>query len=69
MNFEVSVEDYSLWRFSAGARMVGNIALTRTVDYGGNDLLKPGIVVIAYTGHASFSENYTPALITVSQDE
>ena len=67
--FEVSVEDYSLWGSSAGARMVGNIALTGTADYGGDDLPKPGIVVIAYTGHASFSENYPPAFITVGEDD
>ncbi len=67
--FEVSVEDYSLWGSSAGARMVGNIALTGTADYGGDYLPKPGIVVIVYTGHASFSENYPPAFITVSEDD
>ncbi|UCH22852.1 MAG: alpha/beta hydrolase, partial [Deltaproteobacteria bacterium] len=67
--FEVSVEDYSLWGSSAGARMVGNIALNGTVSFGGYDLPKQCIVVIAYTGHTSFSENYPPAFITVSEDD
>ena len=67
--FEVSVEDYSLWGSSAGARMVGNIALNGTASFGGYDLPKPRIVVIAYTGHTSFSENYPPAFITVSEDD
>jgi acetyl esterase/lipase len=67
--FEVSVEDYSLWGFSAGARMVGNIALNGTAAFGGDNLPKPRIVVIAYTGHNSFSENYPPAFITVSEDD
>ena len=40
-----------------------------TADYGGYDLPKPRIIVIAYTGHASFSENYPPAFITVSEDD
>jgi acetyl esterase/lipase len=67
--FEVSVENYSLWGSSAGARMVGNIALNGTTSFGGYDLPKPRIVVIAYTGDTSFSENYPPAFITVSEDD
>ncbi|HSR74677.1 MAG TPA: alpha/beta hydrolase [Sulfurovum sp.] len=67
--FEVSTEDYSLWGSSAGARMVGNIALNGTASFGGYDLPKPRIVVIAYTGHTSFSENYPPVFITVSEDD
>jgi len=67
--FAVSVDDYSLWGGSAGARMVGNIALKGTASFGGDDLPKPGIVVIAYTGQTIFSEDYPPAFITVSEDD
>ncbi len=67
--FQISVKNYSLWGSSAGARMVGNIALNGTARFGGYDLPKPRIVVIAYTGHTSFSENYPPAFITVSEDD
>jgi len=67
--FEVSVEDYSLWGFSAGARMVGIIALNGTAGFGGGNLPKPRIVVIAYTGHTIFSKSYPPAFITVSEDD
>jgi len=63
--FEVGVENYSLWGFSAGARIVGNIA----DGFGDYDLPKPRIVVIAYTGQSSFSENYPPAFITVSEND
>jgi len=66
---EVGVADYALWGGSAGARMVGNIALHGTAGFGGDDLPKPGIVVIAYTGHSIFSENYPPTFITVSEDD
>ena len=66
---EVSVADYSLWGGSAGARMVGNIALHGNAGFGGDDLPKPRIVVIAYTGHTIFSENYPPTFITVSEDD
>lgn len=49
--FQVSIANYSLWGSSAGARMVGNIALSGPAEPGGVDLQKPRIVVIAYTGH------------------
>jgi acetyl esterase/lipase len=66
---EVSVADYSLWGGSAGARMVGNIAMHGNTGFGGDDLPKPLIVVIAYTGHTIFSKNYSPTFITVSEDD
>ena len=53
----VSIADYSLWGGSAGARMVGKIALHGTTGFGGDDLSKPCIVVIAYTGHTIISEH------------
>jgi acetyl esterase/lipase len=67
--FRVSTKDYSLWGSSAGARMVGDIALNGVSSFGGRDLSKPSVVVIAYTGHTSFSENYPPTFITVSEDD
>jgi acetyl esterase/lipase len=65
----VSTEDYSLWGGSAGARMVGNIALSGVAAYGGGDLPKPSIVVIAYTGQSSFSKDFPPTFITVSAND
>lgn len=67
--FEVSTQDYSLWGSSAGARMVGDIALHGIAGFGGQDNPKPGVVIIAYTGHSSFSRDYPPAFITVSEDD
>ena len=67
--FEVSIKDYTLWGSSAGARMVGDIALEGGASFGGRELPKPCIVVIAYTGQESFAENYPPAFITVSKDD
>jgi len=66
---KVSTKDYALWGGSAGARMVGNIALTGVGAYGGGDLPKPRIVVIAYTGHSSFSKEFPPTFVTVSADD
>jgi acetyl esterase/lipase len=65
----VSTEDYSLWGASAGARMVGNIAISGVAGYGGGKLPKPSIVVIAYTGQSSFSKDFPPTFITVSAND
>jgi acetyl esterase/lipase len=65
----VDTKDYSLWGGSAGARMVGNIALNGVAGYGGGKLPKPSIVVIAYTGQSSFSKNFPPTFITVSAND
>ena len=43
------------WGSSAGARMAGNIALSRSVSFGQDDLPKPSVVIMAYTGQSSYS--------------
>ncbi len=65
----VSTEGYSLWGGSAGARMVGNIALRGVAGYGGGDLPKPAVVVIAYTGQSSYSKDFPPTFMTVSAND
>ena len=65
----VSTEGYSLWGGSAGARMVGDIALDGVTSYGGGDLPKPSIAVIAYTGQSSFSKDFPRTFITVSAND
>jgi acetyl esterase/lipase len=65
----VSTRNYSLWGSSAGARMVANIASNGAASFGGNDLPKPSMVVIAYTGHSTFSKNDPPTFVMVSEDD
>ena len=65
----VCTEGYYLWGGSAGARMVGNIALSGVADYGGGDLPKPAVVVIAYTGQSSYSKDFPPTFIMVSAND
>jgi len=65
----IATKDYSLWGGSAGARMVGNIALSGVSSYGGGDLPKPSAVVIAYTGQSTYSNSFPPTFITVSADD
>jgi acetyl esterase/lipase len=66
---EVSTKDYSLWGGSAGARMVGNIALHGVSAYGGGNLPKPATAAIAYTGQSSYSSDFSPAFITVAAND
>jgi acetyl esterase/lipase len=66
---EVSTKDYSLWGGSAGARMVGGIALNGVSAYGGGNLPKPAIAVIAYTGQSTYSSDFSPAFITVAAND
>ena len=65
----VGTRGYSLWGGSAGARMVGNIALRGVADYGGGNFLRPATVVIAYTGQSSSSRDFPPTFIMVSEDD
>lgn len=65
----VSTQGYSLWGGSAGARMVGHIALSGVTRYGGGNLPQPAAVVIAYTGQSSYSSNFPPTFITVSVND
>lgn len=66
---EVDKKNYSLWGGSAGARMVGDIALNGVSHYGGKNLPKPITAVIAYTGHSTYSSQFPPTFITVSADD
>ena len=65
----VSTKDYSLWGSSAGARMVGNIALNGVAVYVGNKLPKPATAIIAYTGHSSYSADFPPTFLTVAAND
>jgi acetyl esterase/lipase len=65
----VSKQGYSLWGGSAGARMVGNVALNGVAGYGGGNLPQPATVVIAYTGQSSYSAHFPPTFITVSAND
>lgn len=56
----VSTKDYSLWGSSAGARMAARLGSFGASGYGGNELVRPRTVVMAYTGHADFSRNDPP---------
>jgi hypothetical protein len=54
---------------TGGACTVGNIALEGTSGFGGDDLPRPRIIVIAYIGHSIFSKDFPPTFIMVSEDD
>jgi acetyl esterase/lipase len=65
----LGTKDYSLWGGSAGARMVGDIALRGVSAYGGGNFPKPVTAVIAYTGQSTYSSDFSPAFITVAAND
>jgi len=65
----VATNEYALWGGSAGARLVGNIALNGLSPYGGGDLPKPATAVIAYTGQLSYGSDFPPTFITVAAND
>jgi acetyl esterase/lipase len=61
----VSTQNYSLWGGSAGARMAARLASYGTAAYGGKNLPRPGMAVIAYTGHTDFTNDDPPTFTIV----
>jgi len=65
----VGTRDYSLWGSSAGARMVAGIGSAGPAAFGGHDLPRPSVVLMAYTGYSAFSVDDPPTFVTVSEDD
>ena len=65
----VSTTNYSLWGSSAGARMVAYIGTYGVEAFGGDNLAKPGTIVMAYTGHTDYSESDPPTFIVVGEND
>lgn len=63
----VDTENYSMWGSSAGARMAAYIGTYGVAEFGGADLPKPSTVVMAYTGHADYSDD-DPATFAVAEN-
>jgi acetyl esterase/lipase len=61
----VGTQNYSLWGGSAGARMAARLASYGTAAYGGGNLPRPGMAVIAYTGHTDFTNDDPPTFTIV----
>ena len=65
----VSVEDYSVWGGSAGARMAAYIGSYGVKAFGGDHLPKPAAVIMAYTGHNDFTLQHPPTFMIVGEND
>jgi acetyl esterase/lipase len=65
----VSTKDYSVWGSSAGARMAAQIGSQGPAGYGDYNLPRPGVVVMAYTGHSSFTKNDPPTFMVQGEND
>ena len=66
---EVCTKDYSIWGSSAGARMAANIGSYGPVAYKGDDLPRPGTIVMAYTGHTDYTKNDPPTFVVIGEED
>lgn len=62
---EVDTACYSLWGGSAGARMAAWLGTYGPAAFGGDDLPRPGTVVMQYTGLGEYSEGDPPTYACV----
>jgi acetyl esterase/lipase len=65
----VSTKDYSVWGSSAGARMAAQIGSYGPAGYGSYDPPRPRVVVMAYTGHSSFTRNDPPTFVVQGEND
>lgn len=66
---EVSIEGYSLWGSSAGARMAAAIGSHGAAKFGGSNLPKPAAVVMAYTAHSDYTAGEPPTFVVVGEED
>lgn len=66
---EVDIQNYSLWGSSAGARMVATIGSHGAARFGGSQLPKPSVVVMAYTGHSDYSRDEPATFVVVGEQD
>ncbi|MBP3435552.1 MAG: esterase [Clostridia bacterium] len=65
----VSTDCYSVWGGSAGARMAAYLGTYGPAGFGGDDLPKPGTVIMQYTGHSEYSEDDPPTFVCVGTSD
>jgi len=67
--FNVATEDYSVWGSSAGARMAANIGSYGPSSFGYYEPPKPSTVVMAYTGHSTYTKEDPPTFAIVGEND
>lgn len=66
---EVDTECYSLWGGSAGARMAAWLGSYGTAAFGGDDLPRPGTVIMQYTGLSEYTADDPPTYVCVGDSD
>lgn len=64
---KVSTDCYSLWGGSAGARMAAWLGSYGPAAFGGDNLPRPGTVVMQYTGLSEYTRNDPPTFVCVGE--
>lgn len=66
---EVDTGCYSLWGGSAGGRMTAYLETYGPEAFGGENLPRPGAIIMQYTGHSEYSENDPPTYACVGEND
>lgn len=66
---EVDTSCYSLWGGSAGARMAAWLGSYGPAAFGGDDLPRPGTIVMQYTGLSEYSPDDPPTYVCVGDGD
>jgi acetyl esterase/lipase len=68
-HLEVGTENYSLWGGSAGARMAASLGSYGPAAFGGDELPRPAVVVMLYTGHSEYTKDDPPTFAAVGEND
>ncbi len=63
----VDTDCYSLWGGSAGGRMAAWLGSYGPAAFGGDELPRPGAVIMQYTGHTDYTEDDPPTFACVGE--
>ena len=66
---EVDTSRYSLWGGSAGARMAAWLGTYGPAAFSGDDLPRPGAVIMQYTGLSEYSPDDPPTFVCVGDSD
>lgn len=66
---EVDTGCYSLWGGSAGGRMAAWLGSYGPAAFDGDDLPRPGTVVMQYTGHSDYTESDPPTFACAGESD
>ena len=66
---QVDTGCYSLWGGSAGGRMAAWLGSYGPAAFGGDDLPRPGAVVMQYTGHSDYTPDDPPTFACVGESD